>query len=126
MTIMDLDAVDASGASGAVWSLPDSDELNANLVVLAPGDKIGRHVNDEVDVLVVVLSGRGVLVADEVVWHLQPHLTVLVPRGAARKITAALADDAADDEPLRYLSIHVARGGLEIRGAANATSAATP
>lgn len=114
MTIIDLDRVDREGPSGAVWSLEESDDLNANLVVLAPGDKVGEHVNAEVDVLIVVLDGEGVLVADGVVWRLAPHVSVLVPRGAARQITAARADDERLDQPLRYLTVHRRRGPLQV------------
>jgi quercetin dioxygenase-like cupin family protein len=120
MTIIDLDRVDRTGPSGAVWSLEDSDELNANLVVLAPGDSIPEHVNDELDVLCVVLGGEGVLVVDGRVWHLEPHISVLVPRGARRRITATAsgADDdlGVDAEPLRYLTVHRRRAPLTISG----------
>ncbi len=46
--------------SGALWRL-DGEDLQANLVRLSVGDRIQPHRNDEVDVLVVVISGRGEL-----------------------------------------------------------------
>lgn len=122
---MDLDALERGGPSGAVWSLEGSDDLNANLVVLAPGAKIDTHVNREVEVLYVVLDGTGVLVVDGVVWHLHAHVSVLVPKGAQRKLTATGGVDEADDVPLRYLTVHRRRGGLQIGRAGAAVGART-
>ena len=50
----------AGGGShpGARWRL-DGEDLQANLVRLDRGDRIQPHRNDEVDVLVVVVLGRG-------------------------------------------------------------------
>ena len=46
--------------SGALWRL-DGEDLQANLVCLGVGDRIQPHQNDEVDVVVVVISGQGEL-----------------------------------------------------------------
>lgn len=43
--------------AGALWRL-DGEDLQANLVRLGVGDRIQPHRNHEVDVLVVVVSGR--------------------------------------------------------------------
>jgi hypothetical protein len=55
----------AAGGShpGALWRL-DGEDLQANLVRLGPGDRIQPHRNDEVEVLMVVVSGRGELTVD--------------------------------------------------------------
>jgi quercetin dioxygenase-like cupin family protein len=47
----------AGNRPGALWWL-DGEDLQANLVWLGRGDRIQPHRNDEVDVLVVVVSGR--------------------------------------------------------------------
>src|SRR5688572_11499498 len=67
----DLEAADLSGlldaaveGNGVHWTLRSASDLNANLVRLEPGAEMGAHRNDEVDVLVVVLSGSGHLVSD--------------------------------------------------------------
>jgi quercetin dioxygenase-like cupin family protein len=93
--------------SGALWRL-DGDDLQANLVRLGAGDRIQPHRNDEVDVVVVVISGRGELTLGGQVHPLAPMVLVHVPKGTVRAI-------AAVDGPLAYLSIHRRRSvGLQV------------
>lgn len=106
---MRLDDVDpGEGASGVVRSLPSSD-LNVNLVVLRAGDAIAAHRNDSFDVLVVAVGGRGSVTVDGVRHELCAPEAVVVPAGAERSTAAA------DDDELRYLSVHPARGPLQVR-----------
>ena len=57
--LVDLASLAAAGNHpGALWRL-DGEDLQANLVRLDRGDRIQPHRNDEVDVLVVVVLGRG-------------------------------------------------------------------
>ncbi|MDZ7679822.1 MAG: cupin domain-containing protein [Acidimicrobiales bacterium] len=105
--VVDLGAA-ASGAGGAVWSLPHGGDLDANLVRLAPGGEIARHVNADVDVLVFVQSGTGELTIDDDVHPLRGDVLALVPRGAHRSITAG-------PRGLTYLSIHRRRSPLGIQ-----------
>ena len=97
----------ARSGLGPLWGLA-SDDLNATLLVWPPGHEVAEHVNDELDVLVVVLEGNGEVVVDG-----QPHAVVagfalLIPRGSSRHITAG-------DKGLRYLSVHRRRGPLQIQ-----------
>ncbi len=93
--------------SGPLWRL-DGEDLQANLVRLGSGDRIQPHGNDEVDVLVVVISGRGELTLGGQVYLLAPMALVHVPKGAVRAM-------AAVDGPLAYLSIHRRRSaGLQV------------
>ena len=58
---VDLATLAAGGnRPGSLWRL-DGEDLQANLVWLGPGDRIEPHRNDEVDVLLLVVSGRGEL-----------------------------------------------------------------
>jgi hypothetical protein len=58
---VDLASLAAGGGDpGARWRL-DGEDLHANLVRLDRGDRIQPHRNDEVEVLVVVVAGRGEL-----------------------------------------------------------------
>jgi len=58
---VDLASLAAGGGDpGARWWL-DGEDLQANLVWLGRGDRIQPHRNDEVEVLVVVVLGRGKL-----------------------------------------------------------------
>ena len=104
---VDLAGLDESGGSGAVWNLPHGGDLDANAVWLRPGDGIDEHVNDEVDVLVVVWRGDGELTADGRMTALRPGVVVQVPRGARRGIRAG-------DDGLTYLSVHRRRDGVTI------------
>lgn len=89
------------------WSLPHGGGLDANVVRLAPGGSIGTHVNDAVDVLLVVWSGSGEVVIDERRTPLESGTIVLVPRHASRSIVAR-------GDGLVYLSTHPARGPMTI------------
>jgi quercetin dioxygenase-like cupin family protein len=92
---------------GVVWSLPHGGDLDANLVRLAPGAAIGEHRNQQLDVLVVVREGSGVLEMDGERHALRPGVIALVPRGAARAVRAG-------EVGIGYLSIHRRRDPLGI------------
>jgi quercetin dioxygenase-like cupin family protein len=95
------------GSGGAIWSLPHGGDLDANLVRLAPGADIGSHVNDEVDVLLVVQSGSGVLTINESGRLLGADHLALISKGSQRSIVAG-------DSGITYLSVHRRRGPLGI------------
>jgi quercetin dioxygenase-like cupin family protein len=105
---VDLASLAAGGdRPGALWRL-DGEELQANLVRLGLGDRIQPHRNDEVDVLVVVISGRGELTLGNQVHPLAPMALVHVPKGTVRAVVAV-------DGPLTYLSVHRRRSaGLQV------------
>jgi len=76
------------------------------------GDPIQPHRNDEVEVLVVVVSGRGELTLDGQVHQLAPMTLAHLPKGTVRAIEAV-------DGPLAYLSVHRRRpAGLQVGGPA--------
>ena len=105
---VDLASLAAGGNHpGARWRL-DGEDLQANLVRLGQGDRIQPHRNDEVEVLVVVVSGRGQLTLDGQVHQLAPMVVAHLPKGTVRAIEAV-------DGPLAYLSIHRPRpAGLQV------------
>ena len=105
----DLDRAD--GVGGAVWSLPHGGDLDANLVRIAPDAGIDRHVNEEVDVLMVIRSGDGELTVDGTVHMLAESALALVPKGSSRAIRAG-------ERGLAYLSVHQRRAPLGVRPAA--------
>jgi quercetin dioxygenase-like cupin family protein len=99
----------AGGHPRARWRL-DGEDLQANLVRLGRGDRIQPHRNDEVEVLVAVVSGRGELTLDGQVHQLAPMVVAHLPKGTVRAI-------AAVDGPLAYLSLHRRRSaGLQVGG----------
>jgi quercetin dioxygenase-like cupin family protein len=101
---VDLTAVDGDG--GVVWSVAP-DGLNANLVVLGPGQAIAEHRNDELDVLVVVVAGTATVTVDGVAHELSAATALLVPRGARRSVAPSAAG-------VRYLTVHRRRRGLDV------------
>jgi quercetin dioxygenase-like cupin family protein len=97
----------AGGHPGARWRL-DGEDLQANLVRLGRGDRIQPHRNDELEVLVVVVAGRGELTLDGQVHQLAPLVVACLPKGTVRAMEAV-------DGPLAYLSIHRRRSaGLQL------------
>jgi quercetin dioxygenase-like cupin family protein len=108
VSAVDLASLAAGGdRPGALWRL-DGEDLQANLVRLGVGDRIQPHRNDEVEVLVVVVSGRGELTLDGQVHPLAPMALIHVPKGTVRAVVAV-------DGPLAYLSVHRRRSaGLQI------------
>ncbi len=105
---VDLASLAAGGKHlGALWRL-DGEDLQANLVRLDQGDRIEPHRHEEVDVLVVVVLGRGELTLDGQVHQLAPMVIAHLPRRTVRAIEAV-------DGPLAYLSIHRRRpAGLQV------------
>lgn len=108
LAVGDLTDVADEGSDGAVWSLPHGGDLDANIVRLERGHSIAEHVNDDVDVLIVVWRGDGRLAIDEGSVRLRAGVVTNVPRGTRRTITAGEAD-------LVYVSVHRRRDGLAIR-----------
>lgn len=97
----------AGGRAGTLWTLKQGEDLNANLVRFASGEGVGEHVNDEVDVLVLGMSGSGVISIDGNERSLAPGTITAVPKGARRSIRSASEDFA-------YLTVHRRRGPLRI------------
>lgn len=106
---VNLDEVAASAGvrTGTIWTLKESDDMNANLVRFDTGQGVGNHINDEVDVLIVGVSGSGIVQVDDEEHALGAGILVFVPKGVRRStwgITAGFA----------YLSIHKRRGLIRI------------
>jgi len=85
-----------------------SADLNATLLAWPPGHQVAEHVNGELDVLLVVLEGRGSATIDGEAHDLAAGSALLIPRGTRRRISA-------DDPGLRYLSVHRRREPLQIQ-----------
>ena len=92
---------------GAIWSLPHDGDLDANVIRLDGGQEIGQHVNNEVDVFVVVWQGTGEVTIDGRVLRLRPGVATLIPRGASRTIRA-------DHQGMSYFTVHRRRGPLTV------------
>lgn len=104
--------------SGVVWSLPHGGDLDANVVRVAAGEAIDEHVNDEVDVLMIVWSGAGDLTVGDESVTLEPGVVVSIARGRRRAVYAGGSD-------LVYVSAHRRRGPMSIRSIGQPSGAAT-
>lgn len=108
------DAVDLAGISasvrgpGTVWTEREGRDLNANLVRFPRGGGVGEHVNEEVDVLFVGVSGSGTVEIDGREHALGAGVLVLAPKGA-RRATRSASDDFS------YLTVHRRRGPVRLR-----------
>lgn len=100
----------AGSGTGPLWSMASAD-LNATLLSWPTDHEVAEHVNAELDVLVIVLSGGGVVIVDGRPHALSAGSAILVARGTRRRIVAGPAG-------LRYLSVHRRRGPLQIQGPA--------
>lgn len=103
------DALGASGPAGSVWRLDPAERgLDANVIVLPAGDEIRSHTGPELDVLIVVLAGSGILETEADAVALEPGGIIWLPARSQRRFVAG-------DEGLRYFSVHGRKPGLGIR-----------
>ncbi len=93
--------------TGVVWSLQESTDLNVNLVQFTEGEGVGDHVNDEVDVFLVGVSGSGEVLINGTSHRLYSGTLILLPKGVRRSTRAISAKFA-------YLAVHRRRGPLKI------------
>ena len=106
-------AVDLAGMAsaeqglGVVWTQEGSEDLNANLVRFEAGEGVGIHVNEEVDVVFVGVSGLGTVVVDGEKFVLGPGRMVFVPKGCLRATRSAAGEFA-------YLTVHRGRGPMRL------------
>jgi quercetin dioxygenase-like cupin family protein len=102
---MDLAGMAAAAGerTGVIWTLREGGDLNANLVRFEAGGGVGEHINDEVDVIFVGVSGTGSVRTNGEEHRLSAGTLVLVSKGA-RRSTLALS------EGFSYLTVHLRRG----------------
>ncbi|MGW4896597.1 hypothetical protein ACWEQL_30730 [Kitasatospora sp. NPDC004240] len=99
----------AADAAGALWRLTGEDrQLDANVVRMRPDATVADHVEPDLDVLVLGLSGEGTLRCAGTAHDLRPGVLRLVPRGAARGVSAG-------PDGVVYLTVHRRRPGMAIR-----------
>lgn len=100
-------------ADGAIWKLETRDrDLDSNIIALQPGDTIDTHNGPDLDVLIHVLSGDGVLGTERGDVQLAPGKIVWLPRRSERGFRAG-------SEGLRYLTVHRKRQALVIENASS-------
>jgi quercetin dioxygenase-like cupin family protein len=100
-------AVNAGDRAGVIWTLDASRDLNANLVHFGTGQGVEEHVNDEVEVIIVGVSGSGIVTVDLKEHALSAGVLVFIPKGAERSIVST-------SEEFAYLTVHRRRRPLQI------------
>ena len=95
--------------TGPLWGMASSD-LNATLLTWPAGHSLDEHVNAEVDVLLIVLEGSGLLTIDDRPVPLTRGTAVLIEKGSARSVRAG-------ETGIRYVSVHKRRGPLQLTDA---------
>src|SRR5215203_7083533 len=96
-------AAAAGERTGVIWTLLEINDLNANLVRFEGGGGVGEHINEEVDVIFVGVSGTGSVFMNGEERRLSAGTLVLVRRGERRSILSR-------SDGFSYLTIHRRRG----------------
>jgi quercetin dioxygenase-like cupin family protein len=94
------------GGSGTLWGVATHD-LNATLLTQEAGAATQEHVNDELDVLLVILAGSATVVVDGEALDARAGHLAIIPKGRSRRLVSG-------PEGVRYLSVH-RRRMLQIR-----------
>ncbi|OEV04221.1 hypothetical protein [Streptomyces oceani] len=96
-------------SAGVLWKLAEPGrQLDSNLVHLPAGQVVDTHAEPDLDVLLLVVAGRGTLRTPESELVLTEGLLTWLPRGSSRGLTAG-------DAGLSYLTVHQRRPGMRIR-----------
>ncbi len=102
--------------AGAVWKLTESGrQLDANLVHLPAHQRVETHAEPDLDVLLLVVAGHGILGSDDRTEPLTGGALFWLPHGSTRRI-------AAGADGLSYLTVHRRRPGMQIRSRSAADS----
>jgi cysteine synthase len=83
-------AATASDRTGVIWTLNASSDLNANLVCFVTGQGVEEHVNDEIEVMVLGVSGSGIVTGIERNMLYRPGYWCSYPRGLDARPRAPL------------------------------------
>ncbi len=89
---------------GPLWTYV-GDDLNANLVVWPAGAGVNEHVNHEVEVLILVVEGSGLVTVAGQEHAVHPGEVFVIPKGMPRTILSQAPRFA-------YLSVHRRRSGM--------------
>lgn len=94
--------------AGALWKLAEPGrQLDANVVHLPTGQRVETHAEPDLDVLLLVVSGGGVLETPAHAEPLAPGALFWLPHGSTRSLTAG-------EGGLSYLTVHRRRPGMQI------------
>jgi quercetin dioxygenase-like cupin family protein len=92
--------------TGPLWGT-ETEDVNATLLAWPAEGGPDEHVNDERDVVLVVLAGSATVTIDGESHAVHPGQSLIVEKGRRRAVFAG-------PDGVRYLSVHVRRGPLQI------------
>ncbi|MFE9056807.1 hypothetical protein [Streptomyces mutabilis] len=97
------------GPAGALWKLAEPGrQLDANVVRVPAGGRVGTHTEPDLDVLLLVLAGEAALVCADGERPLRVGALTWLPHGSARGV-------AAGPDGVTYLTVHRRRPGMRIQ-----------
>ena len=105
LQVLTMGGAPSSGDAPHLLGSLTSADLNVNMLRFSGDNGIEEHVNREVDVLIVVLDGEGVVTVDGTPAVLAAGDTTIIPKGAARSIRS-------NGDRFAYLTCHGQRRGL--------------
>lgn len=109
--LADVGELAAADSAGVRWKLAESGrQLDANVVRLAPHQRVDAHAEPDLDVLLLVLGGDGVLEAADGAHPMAEGALLWLPHGSRRAFTAG-------ESGLTYLTTHRRRPGMWIGSA---------
>jgi mannose-6-phosphate isomerase-like protein (cupin superfamily) len=103
-TQIDLIALAATDQTGPLWG-HETEDLDCTFLTWNGGHQIPPHVNDEVDVVMIVLAGQGEATVAGTIYPLSQGQTLVIPKSLERSITAL-------SERFSYLNVHKRRRRL--------------
>ena len=103
--VMHLAAMARAAEVGQPLWADVSTDLNANLLILDDGQDVDRHVNGEVDVLLVGVVGHGLVEMNREIHKVGAGDAMLIPKGAERAVRSA-------EGRFAYLTCHRRREGI--------------
>jgi quercetin dioxygenase-like cupin family protein len=103
--VMHLAAMARSAEVGQPLWADVTTDLNANLLILDDAQVVSRHVNGEVDVLLVGVGGQGLVEVNREIHRVEAGDAMLIPKGAERAVRSA-------EGRFAYLTCHRRREGI--------------
>ena len=105
LRVLTLGAASASSGAAHLLGSLSSGDLNVNMLRFTGDEGIERHVNREVDVLIVALDGSGIVEVEDTRFDLTAGQAVVIPKGTERAIRSA-------GDRFAYLTCHGQRRGM--------------
>lgn len=94
----------AATHSGPQWA-HESEDLDITLLSWQAGQSIAPHINSEVDVVWIGVTGEGVAKINGASHELRPGVLLFIPKGCERSVEGVSTQFC-------YLSVHRRRRGL--------------